>query len=87
MWHLCQKPKKSQQKHIMLEGSKQNPPTPPGSTGCEIVSGSPLLSPRCRIQVVLWSPPPVAELICSDVIDFDLIDLINLIDVAFVSKT
>ncbi len=33
-----------------------NPPTPPGSTGCEIVSVSPPLSPHPGIQVALQPP-------------------------------
>ena len=39
-----------------------NPPTPPGSTGCEIASGCPPLSPhpgfRWSRAPPPWSPPP-----------------------------
>ena len=37
--------------------TKQNPPTPPGSTGCESASGSPLCPPSLGFR---WSrqPPP-----------------------------
>ena len=40
----------------LVQQKYTNPPTPPGSTGCESASGFPPCSPHHRIQVVLGSP-------------------------------
>jgi len=55
----------AQRYRTLFNFSDLNPPTPPGSTGCESASGSPL-SPQLGIQVVLQGggvppegPPPV----------------------------